>query len=473
MKKTRWIYALLCSLPLLSSCGGGGGTPGMCAGTAEVCSPVTTSSAPTDAPLTASLESLANICTPQGEKTWVRAYLDDIYLWYNDIVNVPATAYSTVQDYFYALLVRSKDHFSFTAPQAVMDQYFQSGTEVGYGLNLVNENNRLRVSYTDPGTPAADQNIPRGAEIVAIDGTPIQWNSAAQEAAMYPDTAGTSHQFTIQEVGSTSPRLVTLTATTITRSPVPKNSIITTPDNKKIGYLVFTDHIATAELPLISAMQQFQQSGIDDLVLDLRYNGGGFLYIASEVGAMIGGVAVKNKIFEQLQFNSKHPEKTNDPTNKLLFPDTSSFNTALPQLNLKRVFILTGDGTCSASESIINALSPFVQVIRIGAITCGKPYGFIQENNCGQAYFAIQFIGVNDSGQANYANGFAPTCAAADDLEHDLGNINERLLATAMSYRISGSCPASGLTQSLSAKYAPTVVKSWHHAPWRENRRLK
>ena len=123
-----------------------------------------------------------------------------------------------------------------------------------------------------------------------------------------------------------------------------------------------------------------------DLILDIRYNGGGYLDIASEVAWMIAGAGPTNGVtFEETEFNSKHP--TVDPvTLQTITPvpfhsETQGFSTTaglpLPALNLKQVFVLTGPGTCSASEAIINGLIGVnVKVVQIGSTTCGKPYGF-------------------------------------------------------------------------------------------------
>ncbi len=113
----------------------------------------------------------------------------------------------------------------------------------------------------------------------------------------------------------------------------------------------------------------------------------------------------------------------------MYFANQSTQLISLPQLNLPRVFVLTTGSSCSATESIINSLSPFMQVITIGGTTCGKPYGFIQQDNCDTSYFAIQFDGVNAAGTGSYTNGFAPACSVADDLDHALGDRSERLLA--------------------------------------------
>ena len=456
MKKS---LLLLTTLFLFSGCGGGGGGY----------APTSSSATPTPKPVTP--ESLANICTSGGEKSWVRAHLNDVYLWYDEIVDVVPTSYSTTDQYFDALLVKSKDRFSFTSPQVEIDQYFRSGTSVGYGATYVTVGDRLRVSYTQPGSPAALQNLTRGVEIIAINGVlRSQMHLDARIAALYPTTVGTVNQFTVKDVGATTTRVITLSAVNIVKAPILSPTIITTSDNKKVGYFAFTDHIVSAENLLIATLTDFKQNGIDDLVLDVRYNGGGLLYIADEVASMIAGTAAENRIFEQATFNRKHPEKTSDPFYTLRFFPVNIGSLVFPQLNLPRVFVLTGPGTCSASESIINGLSPFVQVITIGGTTCGKPYGMIQKNNCGTAYFAIEFSGVNDGGFGDYANGIAPTCAASDDLEHALGDANETLLAAALAYRTAGSCPVVSASNPHANKLESQSVREVYRAPWRENR---
>ncbi len=449
----RTLNLLTLILIALAGCGGGGGGAPSSAGVA----PPVRLTGP---------DSLANICTDDGQKTWVRAHLDDVYLWYRDIVNVPPGQYTSVQAYFDALLVRPKDRFSFSASQDSIDQFSAAGQLVGYGASFMRDGDRLRVAYTEPGSPAAQNGLLRGAEIVAINGTPrLQLSDAVRLAALYPDSVGALNQFDLLDPGASSTRSVTLQAATVTAAPVQFSDIVTTADHKQVGYLSFTDHIATAEAPLIAAMARFQQAGIDELVLDVRYNGGGYIYIAQGLAAMIGGAATQGKVFEQLTYNDKHPEKTNDPSSTFRFLASGSSGQTLPQLNLKRVFVLTGADTCSASESIINSLTPFLQVVTIGATTCGKPYGFIQKNNCGSAYFAIEFSGVNAQGKGGYVDGFAPTCAAQDDLDHRLGDIHERLFAGALSYAGSGACaPTAQARRSVSA------VQLLSREPWRSNR---
>ena len=125
---------------------------------------------------------------------------------------------------------------------------------------------------------------------------------------------------------------------------------------------------------------------------------------------------------------------------------------ALPTLNLSRVFVLTGSGTCSASEAVINGLRGVgVEVIQIGSTTCGKPYGFYAEENCGTTYFSIQFRGVNEANFGDYTDGFSPAavddgeanvrgCQEPDDYSEQLGNPAENRLEVALAYQAGQGC---------------------------------
>ncbi|MDE0008736.1 MAG: peptidase, partial [Gammaproteobacteria bacterium] len=157
-------------------------------------------------------------------------------------------------------------------------------------------------------------------------------------------------------------------------------------------------------------------------------------------------------VFDGLQYN----DKRSDRNQSFPFINTDSQNRTLPSLDLERVFILSSGRTCSASESIINGLRGIdVEVILIGAATCGKPYGFLPADNCGTTYFSIQFKSVNDKGFGDFADGFVPVvgggtepwevpgCLVADDFDHLLGDPDEARLAAALGYMQTGTCPAS------------------------------
>jgi carboxyl-terminal processing protease len=155
-------------------------------------------------------------------------------------------------------------------------------------------------------------------------------------------------------------------------------------------------------------------------------------------------------------------------------------------VNLPRVAVLTSSSTCSASESIVNGLRGVgIQVVEVGATTCGKPYGFYPEDNCGTTYFSIQFQGVNQQNFGDYPDGFSPAnatgpvgvslpgCSVGDDFGHGLGDPNEARLSAALGYLAGQGCPAVSVAPpggpGASASAAPVdalVPKS----PWHQNR---
>lgn len=300
---------------------------------------------------------------------------------------------------------------------------------------------RLFAYYVDPNSPAAGS-ISRGTEVTSINGQPLASQATSSlNSALFPKQPGTSVNLTFRSPGTSTTQTGSLTSATFSSTTVSQPLILSLPGGGKAGYLLFNQHLFTSEQGLINALTFFKQQGVGELVLDLRYNTGGYLLIANEVASMIGGAAVQGRVFEKMLFNSKHPEKTNDPGYTWFFSALDSKGAPLPLLGLNRVFVLTGQNTCSASESIINGLLPYLQVVRIGWTTCGKPYGFIQTNNDQQAYFDIQFEGVNANGTDDYKSGFAPTCQVSDDLNYPLGDSREARLNAALYFISNNTCP--------------------------------
>lgn len=448
------------------------------------------------------------------ENNWLRSWSNELYLWYDEITDVNPQNHATA-DYFdlmktFALTPSGArvDKFHFTIPTDDFRALSQSGISAGYGLTFAilssSPPRRVVVAYTEPDSPATSDpaNLLRGASILTVDGADlVNGNTSADvdalNAGLFPSDVGETHVFTVLDLGSDESREVTLTSASITSDPVQNVGTIMT-SSGEVGYMSFNDHIATAEQELIDAIVQFNSVGITDLVLDLRYNGGGFLDIANELAFMIAGpAAASGNTFEELQFNDKH--QVFDPvTGRALSPTrfhtttvgfSAAANDPLPSLDLSRVFILTGPGTCSASESIINGLRGIdIEVIQVGSTTCGKPYGFYSFDNCGTTYFSIQFRGVNAKDFGDYTDGFSPDnvapvegtsitgCSVADDFTHQLGDPEEARFAAALAYRIDGSCPlASGFNSSRassSTSLAPlSAVDGYVPKPiWLQNR---
>jgi carboxyl-terminal processing protease len=418
-----------------------------------------------------------------SENNWLRSWTNELYLWFDEVPDRDPSLYATA-DYFNQLKTpqtdsagQPKDKFHFTYATSTWETLSSTNTEAGYGVQWVLLANtpprELVVAFTTPNTPAAAANLARGAEILTIDGVDLvndntQSGINTLNAGISPTKVGETHSFTVRDLGASTTRTVTLTAQNVTQSSVPLVTTLPTA-NGKVGYIEFNDHQATAESGLVNAVNQLAAAGIKDLVLDMRYNGGGYLDIANELAYMIAGPGpTAGRTFYNQQFNSKNPN-TNPVTGTPLSPEgfhtltqgfTVSAGQSLPTLNLSRVFVLTGPSTCSASEAVINGLDGVnVQVIQIGTTTCGKPYGFYAQDNCGTTYFSIEFRGVNATGFGNYPDGFSPSstltaasgaalpgCSVADDFTHALGDTAEARLAAALTYASSGSCPTQNAT---------------------------
>ncbi len=431
------------------------------------------------------------------EKLWIRSWIDDTYLWYSEVPQVDMTMYDTPVDYFKVMKTdvqvrpgTPKDRFHFTYDTSVWVALSQSGVEAGYGVQwallAASPPRRLLVADVEPGSPAALAGLKRGAEVTWIDG--VEFTSGRDvntlNDGMYPGPNET-HTFVIDDPGPTIPRMVTLLSADIASDPVKYVTTIPS-DSGPVGYLLFNDHIATAEKALYDAITELAAAQVKDLVIDMRYNGGGYLTIAAQFAYMIAPPdTTRGKTFEREVFNDKHP--TIDPvTGQTITPtpfvgQTVGFSMTagqpLPSLGLSRVFILSGPGTCSASEAVMNGLAGVgVEVIQIGGTTCGKPYGFYPAENCGTTYFAIQFEGANDMGFGDYADGFVPGgrlhgCVVDDDFAHLLGDPAEARLAAALNYRTTQSCPAAAEAPLLrEASPQGAVDGAVQKPPWRQNR---
>jgi hypothetical protein len=438
--------------------------------------------------------------TLADEKMFVRSWIDELYLWYREVPNPDPGAYPDVVSYFDVLKTPAltasgmpKDRFHFWWPTDAWQALAQSGVEAGYGAQWVILANypprRVVAAYVEAASPAANAGIGRGTEVLYVDGADLVYGNDVDtlNAGLFPSSAGERHTLTVRDASGIRP--VTLTSANVESTPVPNVRTIAT-GSGDVGYVLFNDHVATSEAGLVAAIQQLRDAQVSDLVLDLRYNGGGYLYIASELAYMIAGSArTAGKTFEQLVFNDRYG--TRDPyTGEALAPipfidTTLGFSipsgAALPSLDLGRVFVLTGSGTCSASESIMNGLrGAGIHVIQVGSTTCGKPYGFVPEDNCGTTYFAIQFQGVNAEGFGSYGDGFSPGgtgpaglpgCAVADDFTYALGDAAEARLAAALAYRATGSCSGPAAS-ALALRIAPAEDGEVVRSPVRENRIL-
>ncbi|MEM7078407.1 MAG: S41 family peptidase [Pseudomonadota bacterium] len=498
---SRLLAIVLCSL-CIAACGGGGGSRALPINNTPPSNPplaqtdfeqgiFSASSRYKDIclnPRSGNFPDTAGSATDENE--WVRAWSHELYLWYDEIIDEDPRDFATPQ-YFDLMQTfelsptgAPKDRFHFTFDTEAWQALSSSGVSAGYGaeFELLSSSppRRAVVAYVVAGSPAAGAGLTRGAVVIEVDGVDFENGDDVDtiNAGLFPDAAGEAHSFVVEDFDGSNRRSVSMTSAQVTEDPVPFTRVIDTPSGP-VGYMLFNTHIATAESRLVEEVNNFAGLGVVDLILDLRYNGGGFLDIANELGFMIAGPsAASGRVFDETQFSDKHPT-TNPVTGAALTPDffhttTQGFSLAagnpLPSLNLPRVVILSQSGTCSASEAIINGLRGIdVEVIMIGGTSCGKPYGFFPQDNCGTTYFTIQFRGVNAKGFGDYSDGFVPTetpladfevpgCVIDDDFSRDLGDLGEAQLSAALEYLENGACPVPPTANFVSSTAKRVVV---------------
>lgn len=415
------------------------------------------------------------------ENHFLRAWTHESYLWYQEVPDLNPNNYDDTLAYFNLQKTNEltangteKDRFHFTQDEISGDQFTYTGQRGGYGISWKFSGSReLYVSFVEPNSPASDAGISRGMELTHVNGNLLteltnEQIADANQAIFSPllETSAT-FQFT-PTLGDAVTH--TLEAANVTVSAVLKHSILNT-ESGDVGYLVFnTFNTFTAESQLKAAFDDFASNGIDDLVVDLRYNGGGYLYIAAQLAYLVAGDSnTAGETFTVLQYNDKRSNSNVEYEFVNRTQNTGMPSEVLTSVNLNRVYVLTTGSTCSASESFINGLrGAGIEVIQIGSITCGKPHGFNAQTNCGTRYFSIDFESVNGQGFGEYIDGFEPVasggnpltnkvngCNATDDLAYPLGNPNEGMLSIALNHRVNGTCT---LPSSAQQKPRPSLL---------------
>lgn len=410
------------------------------------------------------------------ELHWLRSWSNNTYLWYDEILDQDLTKFDNPVKYFKTLrtnaVTRSgkpRDRFHYAENTEDHKKLVSGSANASYGAHFkwirTLPPRSLKITYVELNSPAAKAGLSRGAEIISVDGVDVGYGSGSDVKTLiwglYPKSNFESHTFLVRDASGS--HKIRLTSQVVKTTPVRNLRVINAGD-ERVGYFTFnTFATVTAEAALKNAFEELSQKGINDLIIDLRYNGGGYLAISAQLGYMIAGAQSENYTFEKMVFNNKHPY-INPVTGKKIVarPFISKgvgfsvdYGQKLPTVSLNRVFILTSARTCSASEALINGLRGIdVKVILIGKTTCGKPYGFYSTDNCGITYSTIQLRGENAKGFGDYADGFSPNntfgygvsvpgCNVEDDFSHSLGDENEAMLKAALNYRLNGRCPTN------------------------------
>jgi carboxyl-terminal processing protease len=406
MTSTRRRCITLITAALLAGCGGGGSDTG---GSAT--------------------------CDVPAQNGWLRSYLLDWYYWTGLAPSPDPAGFTSVQSYFDAQRFAGntavpRDRWSYIQDSTSFNQFFAEGKTLGYGLfvNGLELQSPLKVRYIEALSPAAGL-LARGDTIVSLNGRSAAELIAANDFTVL-SPAKVGDVLTVVIDSAAGPKTVMLTAANYTLTPVPVSTVLTLPNGSKAGYLVLKDFITQAEAPLTAALAGFRAAGATELILDLRYNGGGRVSTATALASLIAGAAGNGKLFTHLSYNANHKGSDID---LMLAAATGQAYT--------RVLVLTGQRTCSASELVVNGLKPYTNVVTLGAASCGKPFGFNPAANCASTFSAVNFESFNALGQGRYYDGIAATCAVAEDFSAALGSPTEKLTAAAASYLQTGVCP--------------------------------
>jgi C-terminal processing protease CtpA/Prc len=443
--RRKAISGLLGPVLLLTGCGDGGGGSAGGGGGFVTPTPTPTSGAGNSA------------CTLDARQSWALAQMREWYLFPETLpASINGAAYPDVARYVDALTATARAqgrdrYFTYVTSIAAEDAYYDSGESAGLGIRIKIDAGARRawVSEALEGTPGFAAGLDRGTELLAVglqagnlrqvtDILATQGESGLA-AALGPDTSGTIRALRVRDLDGTE-RVVTLTKETYELRPVsPRYGARVIQDgDTRIGYLNLRTFITTADPALRRAFADFQVSGIDQLIVDLRYNGGGLVSTAALLANLLGGNRRESDIQTTFTFR---PDKASENETIRFAPQPES-------MRPRRIAFIGFEGTASASELVINAMLPYLHadVALIGGNTYGKPVGQIAVDRtaCDDRLRIIAFAGRNAAGNGDYYSGLASsmeaTCRAGDDLTYPLGDPRESSVRAALDYLAGRGC---------------------------------
>jgi C-terminal processing protease CtpA/Prc len=380
--------------------------------------------------------------------------LQDAYLYPNLLAtNVNPDSYTSVQAYIDALVAparaQNRDRFfTYISSLAEDEAFINSGSNAGFGFRLSSDAaaGRVFVAEAFEGGPALAANIDRGTEILAIgtNASDLRTVSAIIAAegtagvtnALGPSTVGLSRVLRVRDANGTT-RDVTLAKANYTLDPVSNRygTLIFDDGGKKVGYINFRSFIGgPAETDLRAAFAQFRAAGISEVIVDLRYNGGGLISTAVLLTNLLQGQRSTSNIL------SISVRKSSEVITR--------FNPQPQSISATRIAFIGTGSTASASEIVMNSVLPYLgaNAALIGSNTFGKPVGqfFRDRPACDDRLRVLAFETQNANRQADYFNGIAPkfqsTCRAADDVTRPLGDPQEASIRVALDFLAGRQC---------------------------------
>ena len=392
-------------------------------------------------------------CSNGDQKRFVRDAMQDWYLW-NDLLpnNISVGDYASPEELLADLITYSPDDgmgnpidsFSFIGSAAAQAQFFGAGQFEGFGFSrkFVSAD-EVFLTQVFAGSPADLGGLARGQQILELDGRTIAVIEAAEGiGAVFATTPLT---FTMREPDGTQ-FMTTIAHDIVTIDPVPQSRVIPAGDGsgRMVGYLELVTFVSTADAKLDTVFADFIANGVNDVIIDLRYNGGGLVSTAELLGDYFGGDVAENLVFSETRFNADRA-----PANDSF----EFFERRLSSMSLSRLVVIATSSTASASELVTNSMAPHVEVTIVGSTTFGKPVGQVGFEFCNKILRPTAFQTVNADGFGDYFDGLpvAAGCAAADDLTVALGADTDPNMVAAMAFLDTGQCSV--------ATVAPGVAK--------------
>lgn len=382
---------------------------------------------------------------------WIYDTMKSYYLWENQLTAKASTDNKLVPaDYFESILVKpgELDRFSWIQEDVAELTASLQGVNKVVGIrftpfysNTAKTKVALSVAYALKGSPADKAGIKRGDFIVKVNGSEL--TSENYSAAFSADNL----KFTLGDYNGTeiiaNAKTVDVVKAEVQTNPIQHYSIIEK-GNKKIGYLVYLQFLTQYDADIRNVFKEFKAKGVNELVLDLRYNGGGYISSSDIISSLIVKNLKPGTLMSKQEWNTELTSAYKSKYGNDVF-DTDWLNEPNNLGTLNRVFVLTSTGTASASELVINNLKPYMDVILIGDHTYGKNVGSITLSDDKKRWkWGMQPIvlrTVNSLGQSEYGTkeGFAPTVKVSDNAIPFMpfGDENETLLSVAIQ-RITG-----------------------------------
>jgi C-terminal peptidase prc len=394
-------------------------------------------------------------CSVTSQNLWVRDQLNNYYYWYQFLpTNLNPASFTSPEAYLEAVRYRPIDNsYSYITSAAANEAFYSDSQFIGTGFGYQLTSTELRVLQVYDGSPALEAGLARGDKIVQINGQTVANLIAAGTigSAFGATEIGVATDIVFEKPSGERrqarmvKRLVTIPTVSLTR--------VVDVEGRKVGYLFFRNFVRPSEAALNEAFAALRTAGATELVLDLRYNGGGLVDIAVHLSSLIGGTRTSGQVLLTYVHNDKNPA-----LNK-----TTRFTNPAQTLNLSRLVVITTRSSASASELVINTLRPYIPVAVIGDTTYGKPVGQYGFTFCDKVLAPVAFSIRNVNNEGDYFSGIPATCAASDDITHQLGDAAENSLAEALTYIRTGACSAraAGASRALRAVQAGPRPQGW------------